>query len=200
VVGKHPTSEKKATQGAGTWSQENKVIGWTLHGGDRTITLPLDKARGYIEYTEDTLQRSICPFQWFREGEGRLRRAVFAIPGAAGMFTPINEAMKGDPKFVGPGKPIPVRSTLEDLLCLLKQAANRPTYVKELCPTTIEYGGFYDTCGTCIGGTSMPLDSSVQDTVFQFELTCDIQKRFQAAIFTMADIELAALVVMQLML
>jgi hypothetical protein len=93
---------------------------------------------------------------------------------------PINEAMKGDPKFFGLGKMIPVRAVLEIILCLLKQVANRSTHVRELCSTTIDYGGYCGARGTSIGGTIIPLDSPVEETVFRFELPQNIQKRFQA--------------------
>jgi hypothetical protein len=105
--------------------------------------------------------------------------------------------MKGDPKFVGLGKssPVnPVRAAMEDILCLLKQVTSRPTHFNQLCPTTIDYGCYCDACEIGIGGTIVPVDSPVEYTAFRFELPCDIQRRFHG------DIELAALVMLHLML
>jgi hypothetical protein len=46
----------------------------------------------------------------------------------------------------------------------------------------------------------MTLGSPVEDTVFRFDLPRDIQKGFQAGILSMTDIELAALVMLQIIL
>jgi hypothetical protein len=98
------------------------------------------------------LTKCVTPLNSYRKATGKLRRATYVIGGATGMFTPINMAMKGNPKFVGIGKSSAARAAFKDLIVLVKQVAQRPTHVREICSTGIDYGGYCDTCGTGIGG------------------------------------------------
>jgi hypothetical protein len=116
------------------------------------------------------------------------------------MFTPINMAMKGNPKFVEIGKSSAARAAFKDLIVLVKQVAQRPMHVREICSTTIDYGGYCDACGTGIGGVFFPLDSHTEYTVFRLQFPADIQKHFHAGIVTMVDLELAAALLLTRML
>jgi hypothetical protein len=55
-------------------------------------------------------------------------------------------------KILGIGKSSAARATFKDLIVLVRQVAQRPTHVCELCSTSIDYGGYCDACGTGIGG------------------------------------------------
>jgi hypothetical protein len=146
------------------------------------------------------LQKGVTPLNSYIKATGRLRRATYVIAGATGMFTPINMAMKVNPKFVGIGKSSAARAAFKDLIVLVKQVAQRPTHVRELCSTRIDYSSYYDACGTAIGGVCFPLDLHVEYTVFRIQLPTDIQKRFHAGVITMGDLELAATLLLFMML
>jgi hypothetical protein len=198
--GNHPISEKKAAKGAGSWTIKKVALGWKLDGEARTISLPPGKAADCIEYTETMLEKCVAPLNSYRKATGKLRRATYIIVGAIGMFTPINMAMKGNPKFVGIGKSSAARAAFKDLIVLVKQVAQRPTHVREIFYTIIDYGGYCDACGTGIGGVFFPLDSHAEYTAFRLQLPTDIQKHFHAGIVTMGDLELAAALLLTMML
>jgi hypothetical protein len=88
--GKHPISEKKAVKGAGQWAIGEKSLGWILDGQQRHIELPPEKSAEYIAHLKQALKQSHISLHNFRRILGRLIRAGFAIPGAFGMFTPLN--------------------------------------------------------------------------------------------------------------
>jgi hypothetical protein len=49
------------------------------------------------------------------------------------MLSPLNKALRGEPKFVGLGAKTEVRAAvLLDLRTLVRDFANRPTHVREL--------------------------------------------------------------------
>jgi hypothetical protein len=68
------------------------------------------------------------------------------------MFSPLNKALCGDPKFVGLGDKSEVRAALLDLRNLVKHLAVRPTHVRELLPGDDHYVGNCDACATGAGG------------------------------------------------
>jgi hypothetical protein len=77
----------------------------------------------------------------FQRIVGRLRHAAIILPGARGMFSPLNKALRGGPKFVGLGAKTEFRAALLDLRILVKDLANRPTHVRELLPGDDHYVG-----------------------------------------------------------
>jgi hypothetical protein len=87
-------------------------------------------------------------------------------------------AIKVNPKFVDIGKASAARESSTDLILLVKQVKHRPTHVRELFLTSIDYGVYGDACVTGISGVFFPLDSHAQYTVFRPQLPTDIQKRF----------------------
>jgi hypothetical protein len=162
-----------------------------------TIALPPGKAADYIKYTETMLQKCVAPLNSYRKATGRLRRGKYVITG---MFTPINMAMKGNPKFVGIVKSSATRAAFNDLIVLVNQVAQRPTHVREICSISIDYGGYCTACRIGIGGVFFPLDSHAEYRVFRLQLPTDIQKRSHAGIIMMGDLELAAALLLTMML
>jgi hypothetical protein len=123
--GKHPINAKKEAKGAGQWMIVKKSLGWILDGQQRNIELPPKKSAEYIAHLERALRKSRISFHNFRCILGCLRRAGFAITGTFGMVTPLNQAFKGEPKWIGVSKRSEVHPcertvpNINGLLCVL---------------------------------------------------------------------------------
>jgi hypothetical protein len=71
---------------------------------------------------------------------------------AKGFFTPLNDAMKGNPMLIGLGKHSEVQAALEDLVSLLRLLGSRLTHVQELVLDMPHYVGYHDVAAKDAGG------------------------------------------------
>jgi hypothetical protein len=101
---------------------------------------------------------------------------------------------------VGIGKHSVARAAFVDIVVLIKQVNHRPTRVRELCSTSINYSGYVDAGATGLGGVFFPLNSDVEFTVFRLQLPVDIHTRFHSGLVTMGDLELSVAFLLTVML
>ena len=83
---------------------------------------------------------------------GKLRHASIIFPAAKGFFSPLNGAMRGDPKLIGLGTDSEVRGAREDLISLMHLLSSRPTHVRELVPDVPHHASYHDAATEGAGG------------------------------------------------
>ena len=150
--GKDPVSQKKLEKGDARWMLRKTILGFLLDGRHRTVELPADKAADILKEVKAITRKSQVPLKRFQKIVGKLRHVAIILPAAKGMFTPINDAMKGSPKSIGLPKNGTVRVALLDLAKLTKKLAERPTHVREIVPQPPDYIGLCDASGFGAGG------------------------------------------------
>jgi len=82
---------------------------------------------------------------------GKLRHALIILPAARGFFSPLNDAMRGNPKLIGLGAKSEVRGALKDLISLMHLLSSRPTHVRELVPDVPHHAGYHDAAAEGAG-------------------------------------------------
>jgi hypothetical protein len=131
-----------------------------------------------IKETKAILKKPRTPLKRFRSLAGRLQHAARILPSARAFFTPINNALRGLPAFIGLGRNSPVRRALLDMACLIRDLARRPTHVSELVPQGPEYTGFCDASAFGAGGVwfggSKPLEPLVWRVQWPTDITNEV--------------------------
>ena len=116
---KDPISEKKLEKGDARWDTTKEVLGYILEGKERTVRLPKDKANALVKEVRAILTKQRVARKRFRSVVGRLQHAARILPVAKSVFTPLNNAMKGEPPMVGIGRQGDVRYSLLDAAALV---------------------------------------------------------------------------------
>lgn len=177
VNGRTPVSEKKVMKGEADWTIEKEVLGWLIDGLHRTVILPDNKASAYIDELKKLLRKRKIPLARFRKIVGKLRFAALCLPAGKALMTPLNMAMRGNPKDIGSGKKSEVHESLGDWLQLIKSLSSRPTSVHELIAKSVDYYGYCDACKTGAGGVWFPLESELDPFVWRVKWPQDIVNR-----------------------
>jgi hypothetical protein len=144
--GKEPISAKKLAQGDGNFDTKKEMIGFVFDGVKRTVHLPPAKAAEYIKETHDMLLKKLQTLV------GKLHHASIILPVARGFFSPLNDAMQGNPKLIGLGADSEVRGALKDLIALMHLLSSRRTHVRELVPDIPRHAGYHDAAAEGAGG------------------------------------------------
>jgi hypothetical protein len=88
----------------------------------------------------------------FRLIAGRLQHAARILPAAKAFFTPLNNALKGAPAFVGLPRNGEIRNALLDFASVIRDLASRPTHVNKLVQKSLDYTGYCDASAFGAGG------------------------------------------------
>lgn len=152
VGGKDSVSMKKAEKGDMRWDPEKEVLGLDLDGRRRTVALPKQKAEGITTEIRRVLKKNSILLARYRKLVGKLRHAAIIMPAIRGLFTPINQALKADPKAISLPKDGSVRGALRDFVHLVESMAERPTHVKELVEGPDHQLGYCDAAAEGAGG------------------------------------------------
>ncbi|KAL7536629.1 hypothetical protein ACHAWF_005521, partial [Thalassiosira exigua] len=161
-------------------------------GEARTIELPADKPANYMAELRRLLRKKIVEKLWF---------AAICLPAGRTLMSPLNQAMKGDPKVINVGRNTEVHESLGDWLQLIKDLGKRPTSVHELVARTVDFYGYCDACNTGAGGVWLPLDSEVEPFLWRVRWPPDIVRRLAAYDgLSISDAECAGVVLQQLAL
>ena len=110
--------QKKLAHGDGNFDTKKEMIGFLFDGVTRTVRLPAKKAKAYIKEAHKILRQKTVQLKSMQALVGKLRHALVILPAAKGFFTPINTALRGNPKVIGLGKSSEVRAALQDLITL----------------------------------------------------------------------------------
>ncbi|KAL7546208.1 hypothetical protein ACHAWF_014642, partial [Thalassiosira exigua] len=201
VGGRTSISEKKVKKGKADWATRKEVLGWLLDGDARTVVLPPDKAEAYTEELRKLLRKKSIPLPRFRKIIGKLRFASLCLPAGRALMSPLNRALRGDPKVIRCGRTTEVHESLGDWLQLIKDLSKRPTSVHELVAKSVDFYGYCDACNTGAGGVWLPLDSALEPFLWRVSWPPDIVRRLATYEgLSISDGECAGVVLQQLVL
>jgi hypothetical protein len=190
-------STKKLEQGEGRWECEKEILGWSFHGRNFTIQLPIEKCKKIIKLIKETIKQKYVPLKKFQSIAGKLQHASLGVPGGAGLFSPLQVAMAGDPKVITITKYL--KSALEDWRTIIHMLKNTPTSVRQLVADIPAIIGYNDACKTGVGGVLTPGLQNFPYLVWQTKWPEDIQNRLVTDTnphgdISMNDLELAGIV------
>ena len=203
--GKDPISEKKLEKGDARWAPTKEILGYLVDGSTRTIRLPAEKANRIISELKQILKKVRVPVTRYQSLVGKLRHAANILPAIQSLFTPLNNALKNDPSFIGLGKDSEVRAALRDFITLIQDLEHRPTHVSELVARPDSYIGFVDASAAGAGGVWFGGDDELDPTVWHFEFPPDITQDVVSDAnpngrLTNSDLEMAGVVLEQAVL
>ena len=150
-------STKKLLKGDALWQTRKLLLGWIVDSAAMTLELPAHRAERLKEIlaSVEPGQRRTTLRKWHRL-VGELRSMQPAIPGAQGIFGPIQEAFRHKSEGrVRLGRD--VHHALADFSALADSVASRPTRIFELIPPEeAVVSGCVDACGTGVSGVLFP--------------------------------------------
>ena len=149
-----PASVKKLKKGDATWSTRKIMLGWLINTAKGTIELPPHRVERLhtILNSISTTQRTIAENVWHKV-LGELRSMAVAIPGARGLFSLLQEALRhreSSRPRIRLSKA--VHRVLDDFRWLAKDIGGRPTRLAELLPSDPRVYGAVDAAKTGMGG------------------------------------------------
>jgi hypothetical protein len=169
--GKEPISAKKLAAGDGNFNTRKDMIGFSFDGV-KNGTAPVG------EETHTMLRRKTVPLKKLQMLVGKLRHAAIILPAAKGFFTPLNDAMRGNPKIISLRIHLEVRRALLDLISLLRLLSSRPTHVRELVPDMPKYAGYHDAAAEGARGIWFSLVDDISPVVWREAFPADIAVRW----------------------
>ena len=186
-------AEKKLDKQEGRWATTKEILGWVVNGMDYTIQLPQDKVDKILNRLKKlkTFKKKI-PRKLIYAIAGSLEHASFGIPGGAGLFSPIQQALKGSAQWI---KVTTNLSTcFQDWGAIIKHMAKTPTHVQQLVKGLPDYVGFSDSCKIGTGGVWSSGCISIVPILWSLEWPEDIKQLFIDGILSINDLELAGMV------
>jgi hypothetical protein len=151
------------------------------------------------------LKKKHVQLKRYRRILGKLRHVALILPGIKGLFSPINKALKGEPRVIGLGKDSDIRAASLDLAHMVEDLAHRPTHVKELVPGDDHYTGYCDACAAGAGGVWLSGDLSIRPIVWRIRFSAYITSQVVSTSnprgsLTNSDLEMAAVLLHYLVL
>ncbi len=187
---------KKLAVGGGNFNSKKEMLGFAFDRVKQTVHLPQAKTLANIKETHKMLSRKTVPLKQLQMLVGKLRHGSIILRAAKGFFSPINDAMRGNPKLIGLSPNSEVLITLENLISLLQLLTSRPTHVQELVPKTPCLAGYHDAVAEGAGGVWFLLRNHTPPLVWRKEFPADIatdlvSKDTLHSRLTNSDLELA---------
>jgi hypothetical protein len=203
---KDPISEKKLAQGDARWDTDKEILGYWLNGIHRTVQLPLSRADDLLKEVRAVLKKQRIPLKRFRSLVGRLQHAARILPSAKAFFTPLNNALRGLPPFIGLGRHGEVRTALLDIAYVIRNLASRPTHVNELVQADEpDYIGYCDASGFGAGGVWFGGRETMEPIVWRVQWPKDITEALVSdsnphGTITNSDLEMAGVLLQEAVL
>ena len=79
---------------------QKDVFSWEIDGINKTICLPASKVKKICRQLQQVLRKQQVCLGTFQELCGRLQHASFGTAEGTGLFSPIQQAMAGNPPFI----------------------------------------------------------------------------------------------------
>jgi hypothetical protein len=174
--GKEPISANKLAAGDGNFDMKKELIGFVFDGVKCTVHLPLAKASAYINETHTLLRQKTVPLKKLQMLVRKRQHASIILPAAKGFFSPLNDAMRGNPKLIGLGANSEVRQALEDLISLMHLLSSRPTHIRELVPDVPHHASYHDAEAEGAGGVWFSLCGDTPPVVWREGFPEDIAR------------------------
>jgi hypothetical protein len=190
-------AENKIDKGDGKWEFKKEILGWIFDGINYTMQLPAEKCDKIIKLIKKVIALRNVLLKRFLELSGKLQNASIGMPGGAGLFSPMQMAVRGSPDFVIMDEYM--KSNLRDWRSIIHYMKKNPTAVQQLASGYPNYIGYSDSCGLGTGGVWTPGLSHIPFTVWQYEWPQDIKDRLitdqnPSGDLTINDFELAGVV------
>ena len=153
---KEPLSLKKLQKGDCSWTTTKTILGWDIDTDAMTLSLTPRRAQRLRDILKDIplTQKRMSVTTWHKI-LGELRSMSLALPGARGLFSHLQEALrhvKG--KRINITKSI--HSTLEEFRYIQATLQLRPTRLVELVPLIPSLIGHHDASALGAGGVWFP--------------------------------------------
>jgi hypothetical protein len=196
--GGDPVSEKKLDQGEGVWSLHKEILGWDFHGDTYTIQLPPKKCDAIVKLIRDTLALPRASLNKYQKIAGKLQHASFGIPCGRALFSPLQYAMRFNPKFINLTPEL--KQILRDWQYIITYMKTNPSSVLQLVTNFPDYVGNSDACALGAGGVWFSgLKHLPQPFLWQVPWPDDIRSNLISdnnpnGSLTINDLELAGLV------
>ena len=201
--GGDPVSIKKILKGEGKWEHLKEVLGWMIDGVNYTIYLPEKKMDAIVKELSKIQRLKSIPLNRMQKIAGKLQHASYAMPGGWGLFSPIQMAMRGNPRHI---KITPfLAETLKDWKIIIKEITKIPTHVLQLVDGYPDFLGYSDACKLGCGGIWMGITEDIGYIVWRVEFPQDIQNELVTwsnldGTITISDLELAGMIIEWLVL
>jgi hypothetical protein len=202
---KDPISEKKLLKGDGRWDTKKEILGYMLDGINRTIQLPKDRANDLLKEVKAILKKQRVQLKRFRSIVGRLQHAARILPAARAFFTPLYNALKGTPDFVGLSRTGEVRHAMLDVAVVIRDLSHRPTHISELTQQILHYTGYCDASAWGAGGVWFGAKNPLSPIVWRVQWPKDItdavvSDRNPKGRITNSDLEMAGVLLQETVL
>ena len=197
---KDPISEKKLAKGDARWATLKEILGYWLDGISRMVQLPPPRADDLLKEVASVLRKRRVPLKRFRSLVGRLQHAARILPSARAFFTPLNNALRGLPGYIGLSRHGEVRNALLDMTNVVRNLASRPTHVNELVQAdNPDYIGYCDASGFGAGGVWFGGQQQLAAIVWRIQWPKDItvalvSHKTPTGTITNSDLEMAGVV------
>ena len=156
-----PISTAKLLKGDAAWAPCKKILGWVLDSQAMTLTLPPRRLQRLADLLESIppSRRRLSLHTW-HQLLGELRSMSLALPGARGLFSHLQHALRTQQ-----GSRLRLSAAfhraLDDFRWIHRHLAERPTRLYELVPTAPTLIGTHDASGLGAGGIWLPQPSAV---------------------------------------
>jgi hypothetical protein len=105
---------------------------------DSSLQSLANRAALLLKEVKAILKKRRVPLKRFRSIAGRVQHAARILPAAKAFFTPMNNALKGAPAFIGLPRNGEIRNALLDFASVIRDLASRPTHVNELVQKSLD--------------------------------------------------------------
>ena len=190
-------AEKKLQKDDGRWDTQKEILGWLFDGKNFTIQLPPEKCQKIILQIKQILRHQTISLNNMQKILGRLQHASLGIPGATGLFSPLQQAMVGAPESITI-TPL-IREALTEWRTLVKRLRDNPTCVLQLVQSDPQYISHSDAAKAGCGGVWTSTTNEFTPIVWQIPFDSSIQDSFKCeqnpnGTITINDLELLAMV------
>ncbi len=202
-----PIALKKLLKGDGQWATTKEILGWTIDGASRSISLPIEKYNKLISDLSLFGKRRFIQIKTLQKLQGRLIHASFGIPNGKGLLSPLIALVT---KYTDhPHRVIKITKALRqvfiDWVSLLNQVKTRPTPCQDLVPAAPDYIGYCDASHHGAGGVWFGGQRTLPPVVWRVAFPTDIGQSLISSAnptghLTNSDLEMAGMLCQWLVL
>lgn len=104
VDGKDLILVKKLRKDNGRWHWEKEIPGFVVDGNKKTVRITADKVEAIVSEIRKILKKKKVQIKCYQTLLGKLQHVAIILPSACRLFSPLNKALRNNPKSIGLGK------------------------------------------------------------------------------------------------